>query len=63
MLQRFYPEQCAISTYSIDYHELYNKGYRGLLFDIDNTLVKHGEDATEEAIALFQQLKNIGFQI
>ncbi len=63
MFQRFYPEQCAKSTYSINYQELYNKGFRGLLFDIDNTLVKHGEDATKEAIALFQRLKKIGFQL
>ena len=63
MLQRFYPEQCAKSTYAIDYEELYRKGFRGLLFDIDNTLVKHGEDATKESIALFEQLKKMGFQI
>ncbi len=63
MFQRFYPEQCAKSAYSINYQELYNKGFRGLLFDIDNTLVKHGEDATKEAIALFKQLKKLGFRL
>ncbi len=63
MLQKFYPEKWVTSTYSIDFEELYKEGYRGLLFDIDNTLVKHGEDATEDAIALFKRLKEIGFQI
>lgn len=63
MLQMFYPEKWVKSTYEIDFEQLYKDGYRGLLFDIDNTLVKHGEDATEEAIALFARLKKIGFAI
>lgn len=63
MLQMFYPEKWVKSTYEIDFEELYQQGFRGLLFDIDNTLVKHGEDATEEVIVLFRRLKSIGFQI
>ena len=63
MLQKFYPERYEKSTYSIDFRKLYNDGFRGLLFDIDNTLVKHGEDATPEAMELFKQLKQMGFQI
>lgn len=63
MLQKFYPEKWVTSTYSINFEELYKEGYRGLLFDIDNTLVKHGEDATEEAEQLFVRLKEIGFQV
>ena len=59
----FYPEKWVKSTYEIDFEELYQQGFRGLLFDIDNTLVKHGEDATEEVIVLFRRLKSIGFQI
>ena len=35
---------------------------RGLLFDIDNTLVPHGAPADDRAIALFQRLKGIGFE-
>lgn len=63
MLQMLYPEKWVKSTYEINFEELYEQGFRGLLFDIDNTLVKHGEDATEEAIALFKRLKHIGFNI
>ncbi len=63
MLQKFYPEKWVTSTYSINFEELYKEGYRGLLFDIDNTLVKHGEDATEEAEQLFIRLKEIGFEV
>ena len=41
--------------------KLYKEGYRGLIFDIDNTLVPHGAPADERAIALFKGLREIGF--
>lgn len=62
MLRRFYPKRLAPSSYDIDYEKLYKEGYRGILFDIDNTLVEHGADASERAIQLFKRLKEIGFQ-
>lgn len=61
MLQQFYPTQCIDSTYEIPFEEWYEKGYRGVIFDVDNTLVPHGAPATEEAIALFERLRSIGF--
>lgn len=51
MLQQFYPDHEADSAYGIDYKTLYRKGYRGIIFDIDNTLVPHGAPATPQAIA------------
>lgn len=62
MFRIFYPRRLAPSSYDIDYEGLYKEGYRGILFDIDNTLVEHGSDATPRAIELFKRLKNIGFQ-
>jgi HAD superfamily phosphatase (TIGR01668 family) len=62
MLRRFYPKRLAQTSYDIDYEKLYKEGYRGILFDIDNTLVEHGADASERAIELFAKLKRIGFQ-
>ncbi len=62
MLRRFYPKRLADSSYTIDYEALYQEGYRGILFDIDNTLVRHGADADDRAIKLFERLKRIGFQ-
>lgn len=62
MLQRFYPWACAESVFSIDYKGLYQRGFRGLLFDIDNTLVHHGDDATPEVEELFRELGRIGFK-
>uniref|UniRef100_UPI004057196F YqeG family HAD IIIA-type phosphatase n=1 Tax=Acetatifactor sp. TaxID=1872090 RepID=UPI004057196F len=62
MLKTFYPDCEVESAYMIDYEELYQKGYRGVIFDIDNTLVPHGAPADERAVALFQRLHGIGFQ-
>ena len=42
MFRAFYPDRYMVSAYVIDFEELYKKGYRGLIFDIDNTLVPHG---------------------
>lgn len=63
MLSKFYPSEVATSTYAIDFEQLYQDGYRGILFDIDNTLVEHGADASKEAKELFQKLQTIGFQL
>lgn len=62
MLKGFYPDVYIDSTYNIDFDRIYADGYRGLIFDIDNTLVTHGAPANEQAIALFAHLKELGFQ-
>ena len=62
MFQKFYPDVYMDSTYEIDFEQLYQDGYRGIIFDIDNTLVTHGAPADTRAIALFAELKRIGFQ-
>lgn len=61
MLQSFYPGEYVDSTYVIDFDKLYVEGYRGLIFDIDNTLVPHGAKADERAKKLFAHLKELGF--
>ncbi len=61
ILSQFYPDEYLDSTYVIDFDELYRKGYRGVIFDIDNTLVPHGAPADERAKDLFTHLKSIGF--
>lgn len=61
MLEKFFPDEYLDSTYSIDFEELYRKGFRGIIFDIDNTLVPHGAPADKRAEELFARLKKIGF--
>ena len=62
MFRKFFPDVYMESTYKIDFQKLYEKGYRGIIFDIDNTLVPHGEPDDKRAIALFEKLKKIGFK-
>jgi HAD superfamily phosphatase (TIGR01668 family) len=63
MLKRFYPKRIADSPYVIDYDSLYKEGYRGIIFDIDNTLVEHGADASDRAIELIARLQRKGFRV
>lgn len=62
MFKKFYPKKVVHSTYSIDFKKYYEKGYRGILFDIDNTLVPHGAPATKQAIEFFEKIKAMGYE-
>ena len=61
MLETFYPDKYVDSAYELPFEELYEKGYRGIIFDVDNTLVPHGAPADERSIELFERLRAIGF--
>lgn len=61
IFERFYPDRVSRSVYDISFEELYGQGIRGLIFDIDNTLVPHGAPADERAVRLFKRLRGIGF--
>lgn len=61
LLKKFYPDERLDSVYNFDFHTLSKKGYRLLIFDIDNTLVRHGEAADDRAVTLFNRLKKLGF--
>ena len=62
ILEPFYPKEWLDSTYEIDWEQWKRKGIRGVLFDIENTLVPHGAPADSRAIALFEKLHALGFQ-
>lgn len=61
MLERFYPDYEADSAYDIDYKSLYEEGRRGIIFDIDNTLVPHGAPADERSRLLFDRIHQLGY--
>ena len=58
----FYPCALAESVFTIDYGALISLGYKGIIFDIDNTLVPHGKDSTPEVDALFEEIKATGLK-
>lgn len=58
-----YPKEEFGSAYQIPYEVYYDKGYRAIIFDIDNTLVPHGAPADERAKRLCSRLETIGFRI
>ena len=60
MFNVFYPYECADSVFTIDYDKLYAMGIRGLIFDIDNTLVLHGSDSTPALDDLFREVQSKG---
>ena len=62
MLERWYPWGWAPNVFAIDYAKLQALGYKGILFDIDNTLVHHGADATPKVEALFRELDAMGMK-
>lgn len=62
IFRNFYPNEYKKSTYVIDFQKYYNMGYRGILFDIDNTLVPHGAPEDDRVMELFKRLKEIGFK-
>ena len=63
MFKAIYPDEYLDSTYEIDFEQLYEDGYRGIIFDIDNTLVPHGAPADERSKKLLNYLRDRGFKI
>ena len=63
MLKRFYPDEYVASAYEIDFKKLYDNGCRGIIFDIDNTLVPHGAPADEKSKEFIAHLKEIGYRV
>ncbi|MCR5123210.1 MAG: YqeG family HAD IIIA-type phosphatase [Ruminococcus sp.] len=62
MLKQFFPYEYAESVFAIDYEKLYKKGFRGVIFDIDNTLVHHGEPSTPAIDKLFETVHAAGLK-
>lgn len=62
MFKKFYPCHYMDSVFSIDYDKIYTMGYKAIIFDIDNTLVPHGDDSTQEIDDLFSKIQKIGIK-
>lgn len=62
MLRCFYPDEYLDNVQQIDFKAFKEKGYRAVLFDIDNTLTPHGAPATPEVILFFEKLRDMGYK-
>ena len=62
MFHLLFPFEYVDSVFSIDYDKLFQKGYKGVIFDIDMTLVPHGADSTKEIDELFTAIHKAGLQ-
>ncbi|OPA78361.1 hypothetical protein BVG16_10785 [Paenibacillus selenitireducens] len=64
MLEKFIPRLRVNTVYDIDLEALYAQGYRGIITDLDNTLVGAKEPhATPELVAWLETAKQAGFQV
>ena len=61
MFKIFTPTYFEKSIYDIDFSKYYGRGYRHIIFDIDNTLVGDEEREDKKAIDIVKKVKAIGF--
>jgi HAD superfamily phosphatase (TIGR01668 family) len=64
LFERFMPKLRVDSVFDIDLDALYAKGYRGIITDLDNTLVgAKAPLATPELMEWLQKVKESGFKL
>ena len=64
MLRRFYPKAHYNTIFDIQFEKLAEEGYKGIMFDIDNTLVPYDvAHPDERIIELFTKLSQLGFKM
>ncbi len=63
-MEKYIPDIYQKSIYTIDYSQLWLRGIKCILFDLDNTLIPANKSKpTKKNIELFKQLEEIGFKI
>ena len=63
-MEKYVPDIYQKSIYNINYDQLFSRGIRCLLFDLDNTLVPiDKKEPSKEVKQLFDKLKKMGFKI
>ncbi len=62
--KKFIPNEFHDTFFDIDFKDLYQKGYRVILTDLDNTLITYAEFIpTEKIINKLDSIRNLGFEI
>ncbi len=62
-MHKLYPRCAYNKKEDIPIEKYYQQGFRGILLDIDNTLVPHDQPVDEKAEIFIQRLKAAGFGI
>lgn len=62
-MNRFFPKRYYDKKEDIPIEAYYHRGFRGILMDIDNTLVPHDQPVDEKAELFVRRLKESGFSI
>ena len=58
MIKRLYPTQYIQSIFDLDIEKLKEEGIKGIIFDIDNTLVPYDvAEPTQEIISFFDDIQ------
>lgn len=64
LFKRLIPKLQVETVFDIDLEALYERGYRGIITDLDNTLVgAKAPEATPELIAWFEKVRDAGFKL
>ncbi|HCC08085.1 MAG TPA: YqeG family HAD IIIA-type phosphatase [Clostridiales bacterium] len=64
MLRKLKPDIYVDTVHMVDYHKLKEEGIKGLIFDIDNTLITYEEDMpNDKTHELFERLRQMEFTI
>ncbi|NMB13479.1 MAG: YqeG family HAD IIIA-type phosphatase, partial [Firmicutes bacterium] len=64
MIKYLCPDECLASLLDVDLDKLKEKGYRGIILDIDNTLLAWADDELDRsAVAWVERAKAAGFQL
>jgi HAD superfamily phosphatase (TIGR01668 family) len=64
IMRILYPNAYVDKVEDIQFKKLYDEGYRGILFDVDNTLVPFDQlDAHDALVTYMDELQTIGFKV
>lgn len=63
MRSGLYPGELSESVYGFDFDKAVASGIKGVLFDIDNTLVPHDAPADQRSIAFLSALREKGLRL
>ncbi|MCF7890818.1 YqeG family HAD IIIA-type phosphatase [Candidatus Bipolaricaulota bacterium] len=60
----FFPDERATTVEDVDYQKLIDSGIKAVIFDLDNTIARWGDERlAEEIIDLFERLTSMGLKV